>query len=258
MRTLTAQLAMSITVLMFAVLAVRVSGALSGHARRYAYAWALTGWAFMLEGANSFSHDLFSLAGFLGGPDSAAWKAVLRWHPVLNHSRTFLLTTFCLVLVAVMFRSGRGAQPPTLRRAMLIVAGGMLLGALVGWFEPTFTNRTHYSAVALFDIMELFALMAVLAVGITSGGMDRALWFALGLNMFVIAMSVLLFAAVAEIDVVGQWVPSPLHVQVVKTGMHFGMVVIAWVHLRRIAQGRPVRGLMDPPLEPAGLTSMHP
>jgi len=257
MRTLVAQLAMSVAVLLFAALAVRVAGALPGRARQYAYAWAFTGWAFIVEGLNSLSHDLFSIVGFRGGPGSAAWNAVLRWHPVLNHSRTFLLTTFCVVLAIVLHRAGRGVRPPPLRRTLAIVAGGMLAGAVVGWYEPFFTNRTHYSAVAIFDIMEMIAMMALLVVGITSGGMDRALWFSLGLNAFVVALSVLLFAAAAQIGVVGQWTPSPLYVQTAKTIMHGLMVAIAWIHLRRIGRGHPVRGLLDTPMQPQELTSMH-
>jgi hypothetical protein len=257
MRTLLAQMAMSVAVLLFAALAVLVARSLSGDARRYAYAWAFTGQAFLLEGFNSLGHDLFSMAGFLGGPDSAAWNAVLRWHPVLNHSRTFLLTTYGVVLAVVLHRAARGVKPPAALRALAIVAGGMLLGALAGWFEPFFTNRTHYSAVAIFDIMEMLTMMGLLVIGITSGGMDRALWLSLGINTFVVSLSVLLFAASAELGVVGQWAPRPLHVQTAKAAMHAVMVVVAWIHLQNVRRGRTVRGLIDIAPPPSGIPSLH-
>lgn len=257
MHVLLAQVAMSVTVLAFALVALRVAGALPGHARGFAYAWSLTGWAFLVEGSNSLAHDLFSITGFLGGPQSRAWDAVIHWHPVLNHSRTFLLTTYCLVLAVVLYRvRTRGGEPPPLWRSMLVVLGGMLAGALVGWSEPVFTPFSHYSAVAVFDVMELAAIMVLLAVGM-NGGMDRPLWFSMGINGFVVALSVLLFAAVSQIDVLGQWWPRPVYVQVAKTLLHVVMVGVALRHLQGIRQGRPVRGLMEAPLRGAGVPSLH-
>lgn len=256
MAVLLAQVSMSLTVLAFGVLALRVAGSLPGHARGFAYAWLLTGWAFLLEGSNSLGHDLFSIIGFTGGPESRAWNAVLRWHPILNHSRTFLLTTYCLVLAVVLYRARRGVAPPPVQRSMLVVAGGMLTGALVGFSEPLFTPFSHYSAVAIFDVMELAAIMALLAVGM-NGGMDRSLWLCMGINGFVIALSVLLFAAVAQIDVLGQWWPRPVYVQSAKVVLHALMVAIAVRHLGRIRQGRPVRGLMEGPAPAVGIPSLH-
>lgn len=256
MVVLLTQVCMSLAVLAFAAAALRVAGALPGHARGFSFAWLLTGWALMLSGSNSLGHDLFAIIGFMGGPDSAAWNAVLGWHPVLNHSRTFLLTTYCLVLTAILFRMRRGVAPPPVHRAMAVVVGGMFAGALVGWLEPQFTPLSHYSAVAVFDIMEMVAIMALLAVGM-SGGMDRALWIAMGINGFIIAISVLLFAAVSRIDLLGEWWPHPAHVQFAKASLHALMAVIALRHLRRIRQGRPVRALMDAPAPAAAVPSLH-
>lgn len=257
MRVLAGQIIMSLAVLVFAALSLRVARALPGHAQRYAFAWAFTGWAFLVEGCNSLFHDLFSLTGFLGGPGSAAWDAVISWHPVLNHSRTFLLTTYCLVLSAALFRIARDeTHSPRVGPAVALTVGGMLVGALVGWREPDFTTWTHYSAVAIFDIMELVAVMTVLVAGMMSGAMDRSLWVSLGLSGFILALSVLLFAALAQIDLSGLWSPKPWHLQTTKAVLQVSIVFVAIRHLRRIRRGRPVRGLLEAPLRPATL-SMH-
>jgi hypothetical protein len=257
MVVLLAQVSMSLTVLAFAIAALRVAGALPGHAHGYAYAWRLTGWALLVAGSNSLGHDLFAIIGFRGGPDSQAWNAVLHWHPILNHSRTFLLTTYCVVLAVILYRvRARGVAPPPVHRAMMVVLAGMVLGGIVGWSEPVFTPLFHYSAVAVFDIMELLAIMGLLGVGLI-GGMDRALWIAMGTNGFVSALSVLLFAAVSQIDVPQQWWPHPLHVQMAKVVLHALMVVIAVRHLYRVRQGRPVRALLDGPREIVGVPSLN-
>lgn len=257
MHVLAAQFAMSLAMIAFAVLALFIARAIPGHERRFEYAWALTGWSFLLSGSNSLFHDVFSLIGFRGGENSAAWAAVLAWHPVLNHSRTFLLTAFCVVLAVILYRAGAGGAPPPLRRSMAFVAGGMVLGGLVGWWEPDFSNYTHYSAVAVLDVMEMLAFMVLLMVGITSGGLDRALWACLGLNGFILALSVLMFAAAAHLGVVGQWAPRPVHVQTLKTVLRCLILAVAVQHLIRVRQGRPVRGLLDEPRRPAGMATLH-
>lgn len=258
MRVIIAQFMMSLAVLAFAGTALLVARASNARAPRFAFAWAFTGWAFVVEGANSLSHDVFSLTAFLQGPESAAWAAVLRWHPILSHSRTFLLTVFCLVLAYLLHRfRGRPAELPSLRWPLAAVVGGMILGGVAGWQEPAFTRATHYSAVAVLDVMEMLAFMALLMVGITSGGMDRALWSSLGINGFILALSVLLFAAISRFDVVGEWSPRPLHVQSVKVTLHLLMVVIALAHLRRLRKGHTARGLIDESLAPPGVASLH-
>ncbi|MBW3571814.1 MAG: hypothetical protein KY467_11970 [Gemmatimonadetes bacterium] len=258
MRVLAAQCAMSLAMLAFAVLALLIARAIPRPERRYAYAWALTGCTFLATGLNSLFHDVFSIIGFLGGPTSRPWALVLWWHPVLNHSRTFALTAFCVVLALVLYRrTAVGAEPPPLRTAMAGVLGGMVLGGLVGWWEPDFTNFTHYSAVAVFDVLEMVAFMAVLAVGIASGGIDRALWLSLALNGFILALSVLLFAAEAHLGVAGQWAPRPLHVQTLKAVLRCLMVAVALRHLLGVSRGRPVRGLLPDPRPFASTPSVH-
>jgi hypothetical protein len=254
---LIAQLLMSLAALAFAAVALLAGRESAVRAPRFAFAWTFTGVAFLLQGTNSLFHASFSLFAFLQGSESAAWAAVLRWHPILSHSRSFMLTTFALVLALVLYRFRDGSHPPPLRGALAAVFAGMVLGGLVGVDEAAFTRATHYSAVAVFDVMELFAFMAVLIVGIISGHMDRSLWSALAINGFILALSVLLFAAIARFDVAGEWSPSPVAIQGVKALLRLVMVAVAFQHLRALRRGDPVRGLIDEPLGRTPMTSLH-
>lgn len=257
MRVILAQFLMSFAALAFAGAAMLVARASTGRGHRFEYAWALTGFAFLVHAANSLFHDVFSLIAFVQGAGSASWAAVLRWHPILSHSRTFLLTAYAVVLAVVLYRFRSSANSRPLRLPAGVILGGMVLGAVVGWQEPAFTRATHYSAVAVFDVMELLAFMGLLIVGITSGRMDRSLWAALSLYGFSLALSVLLFAAIARFDVVGEWSPSPLFIQSVKTALRLAMVGIAIQHLRALRRGDPVRGLIDEPFGRSSVASLH-
>ncbi|HEX6037051.1 hypothetical protein [Longimicrobium sp.] len=257
MRILAGQVAMSLAVLAFALISLRVARALPAHERRFAYAWTITGGSLLIAGTNSLFHDLFAIIAFRGGPESAAWAAVLRWHPILNHSRTFLLSTFCVVLAVGLYRMGRMKQPPSVAAGLGTVAAGMLVGAAVGAHEAAFSGLTHFSAVAVYDIMEMAAVMAVLVVGLNSDAMDRSLWVALGVNGFILALSVLVFAALSRIEIVGQWAPSPLQMQWTKAALHALVVAVAVRHLRRIRRGLPVRALVDASPRAAVLATPH-
>lgn len=257
MKILASQLVMSLAVLAFAMVALRIAGALPGNAQRYGYAWELTGWTFLLAGSNSLFHDLFSIIAFQGGAESQAWAAVLRWHPILNHSRTFLLTAYCLALVVALYRLGRDETAPPLRWTFGVAVMGMIIGGAVGWLEEAFSGLSHYSAVAVFDIMELGAFMLLLIVGLSSGSMDRSLWGILSVNGFVLALSVLLFAALSRIDLAGQWTPRPWHVQSTKALLRVLMVALALRQLWRLRHGHPVRGLLESTPRPATTPSLH-
>jgi hypothetical protein len=254
-RVIIAQFLMSLAVLAFAGAALLAGRVSHVRAQRFAFAWTFTGWAFLVQGANSLFHDVFSLLGFLGGEGSAAWDGVLRWHPILSHSRSFLLTAFAVVLAVLLHRYRVHARLP-LRAPLMAVVAGMLVGGVVGWQEPAFNRGTHYSLVAVFNVMELLAFMALLMVGITSGRMDRSLWAALGLNAFILALSGLLFAAIARIDMIGEWSPRPLHIQGVKLALRLVMVAIAVHYLLRVRRGDPIRGLIDESYSPIGAASL--
>jgi hypothetical protein len=243
--TLMSQAAISVWLLVFAVVAYRIAGTLPDDPAGFRFGWALTGSAFLIQGINSAAHDAFAIAGFTGGPDSWAWSAVIWWHPILNHSRTFLLTTFCLVLTARLVQSGAGRGAWPWRNTTPILFAGMAIGGFVGWLEPEFSGISHYTAVALWDVMELLAMLIVLFVGLTSGRMDRVLWFCLGINAFVLAVSVLWFAALSRIDFAGQWVPMRYHIHFAKATLYAVMVALAYRMLRSLHNGERVQGFLE-------------
>jgi hypothetical protein len=257
MRTLTAQAAMSVCILVFAVLALRIAGRVPHSQPTFRYAWALTGAAFLVRSLNSLFHDAFNTIGFLGGEGSPAWTAVLAWQPILNHSRTFLITAYCGVLFVALRRASRGAVPPRWRTGMAIMLAGMLVGALVGWHEDAFSGVTHYTAVALWDIMEMLTLFAVLFIGLSTATLDRHLWACIGIYTFVLTLSVLWFAFLSRIDVGGEWAPRASTLQITKALLYIGLdavVIRAWLKVRR---GAPPRSFFeDRPLR-AAVPSLH-
>ncbi|HEU0299788.1 MAG TPA: hypothetical protein VFR37_10045 [Longimicrobium sp.] len=245
MRTLIAQAAMSVCMLVFALLALRIASRVPPGQPTFRYAWALTGAAFLVRVCNSLFHDVFATVAYVGGEESRAWAAILVWHPILNHSRTFLITAFCIVLLVALRRAIRGAPPPPLRTGVAVVLLGMVVGGVVGWQETTFSGLTHFTAVALWDLMEMLALFAVLYVGLSTATLDRNLWACIGIYTFVLALSVLLFAFLARIDVHGEWAPRASTLQIVKTLLYLVLDTVAiraWLKVRR---REPLRSFIE-------------
>jgi hypothetical protein len=253
--TLTAQVLTSLCLLTCGVVAYLVARRIPAREEVFRYGWQLSAATFCIQGTNSLLHDLFATVAFIGGSHSRAWAAILVWHPVLNHSRTFLLTTFCLVLCVALVRADRGRPVPPMRTSVALLLAGMLVGGLVGMHEDKFSGLTHFTAVAVWDLMELLAMMAVLLVGLSSGGMDRGLWAALGINAFTLALSVLWFAYLSRIDVGGQWAPRPYHIHFSKAALYMLMIAVEVRQLRRLGRGRPTRGFFDPPQSGVAMSS---
>ena len=255
MPTLLAQSAVALGLLIFASVAALVAARLPAGEPVFRYGWAFTATTFLIQGLNMAVHCALAILAFQGGSGSPPWNAILVWHPILNHSRTFLLTAYCVVLSLVLMQVRRKRPLPPLWAASAAVLAGMVLGGIVGWHEEAFSGLTHFSAVAVFDIMELLALMTVLFVGLLTGGMDRGLWAALAVNAFVLALSVLWFASLSRIDVAGQWSPRPSHIHLAKAALYLVMVGIAcrqWKHLRN---GRRVRSFFE--AGPRAVPSLH-
>lgn len=245
MPALLGQSAVALSLLIFAYLASRVAGRLPASEPVFRYGWAFTAIAFLVQGLNMSLHSAFAILAFRGGRGSLLWDAILVWHPILNHSRTFLLTAYCLVLSLVFIRAQRKRPLPSLGVVTAAILAGMALGGIVGWQEDAFSGLTHFSAVAVFDIMELLALMTVLFVGLLTGSMDRGLWASLAVNAFVLALSVLWFASLSRIDVIGQWSPRPQHIHLSKAVLYMVMVGIAYRQWTRLRNGRRVRAFME-------------
>jgi hypothetical protein len=256
MRTLTAQAAISACLLVFALLALRTARQISGAQPAHRYLWAFTGWAFLIQGANSAFHDAFSTYAFVQGAESRAMAAVLAWHPILNHSRTFLLVAYCAVSCFALIRAQKGLKPPSLRSSVAMVVVGMAGGGLLGWNEAAFSYLTHFTAVASWDAVELLCMMAVLLVGLSTGLMDRALWACLGITAFALALSTVWFVFLSRYDMPGEWAPKAFHIHWFKAVLYVMMNAIVIRQYRRLNRGRPLRGFFEAPMRPA-VPSLH-
>lgn len=245
MQTLALQAVIAGLHLLFAVLAFAIARSLAPSERVFRYAWTLTGATFVIRGLNMGSHAAFAIVAFRSGPGSRLWDAAMPVHQVMNHSRTFLLTAYCLALGFALVRAQRNKPLPAMRLAVAAVLAGMAVGGFVGSQEGGFSGLTHFTAVAVLDVMELLALLALLFLGLTTGAMDRGLWAALGVSAFVLALSVLWFASLSQIDVVGQWSPRPSHVHLSKAVLYLGMSGIACRQLMRLRAGKRVRAFLE-------------
>lgn len=256
MITLTALAVIAALHLLFAVLAFAIARSLGPGERVFRYGWMFTAIAYLVRGLNMGAHASFSIFAFRSGPGTPLWDAALVVHPILNHSRTFMLTAYCLVLATVLVRAQRGRPLPPLYVPFALLLAGMAVGVYVGWNEEAFSALTHYTAVAVWDIMELLALMTLLFAGLSSGGMDRGLWASLGVSAFILALSVLWFASLSRIDIAGQWSPRPEHIHVSKAVLYLLMIGIAFRQLKRVRSGKRVRSFLESERRPA-VSTLH-
>lgn len=257
MLTLTAQAFTSLFLVLFGILACLVARRLPASEPVYRYAWGLTGGVFVVHGLSSTFHDTFSTLGFLGGAGSPAWVGVLEWHAPLNHSRTFLLTAYCVVLCAALVRATRRRPLPSLRVSFAVALGGMVVGGLMGWTEAKFSGLTHFTAVALWDVMELLATMAVLMVGLSTASLDRRLWACLGINAFALVLSVLWFTFLSRIDVVGEWRPRTYQIHMVKGLLYVVMNWLAFMQLRQVRRGIVLKSFYEDRTSRPAVPSLH-
>lgn len=246
MLTLVAQWLVSVPLIVFGILGLRIARRMPGRRASFQRTWAFTGAAFLVTGLNAVFHDLFATLAFLAGPGSALWRGVIAAHPVLNHSRTFAEIAYSAVLCFLLVRGGGEGGNQSIRRPVLVICAAMFLGGVVGANEQAFSTAAHFSAVALWDILTLLTLFAALYAGMSTGRMDRGLWFSLGLLAFTRAFSIIAFAALVQIDVAGQWHPRPSHIHLIKGVLHAGAAVLAWRHLASLRRHEEPRAFFEP------------
>jgi len=245
MPTLTAQWVISLSVVAFSLLALRIGREMAPRAPAFAAGWAFTGTAFLILGLNAAFHDLFSTLAFLSGPESWLWSAVISVHPVLNHSRTFGEIAFSVLLSARLLRRSPTAARPRLATGVGLLVLAIALGGVVGAHEEAFSGLTHYTAVAIWDILALLSMFVLLFIGISTGQMDRSLWFCLGLLAFALAFSVIAFAALSRVDLQGQWHPQPVQIHAAKGLLYLAVCYTAFRQLSSIRRHEPVRGFFE-------------
>lgn len=255
MLTLASQCAITLFRFAIGILALRIARGTASDQVVYRYGWALTGAAFLLHATNKAFHDVFAVIAFVGGPSSGTWARYLAWNAPLNHSRTFLLTAYGLLLAYAIGRYGVRREMPTVRVWGPLFLTAMALGIAAGVREDVFSPLRHYTAVAVWDIMELLSMMVLLLVGLGTGRMDRGLWACLSVNAFVLALSVLWFAALSRLGLGAEWAPRPFQIQITKAGLYAVMIVIAHRQLGRVRNGERLQGFFEP--RKSQLASLH-
>ncbi|HEX8358532.1 MAG TPA: hypothetical protein VF613_00325 [Longimicrobium sp.] len=252
MRTLILQSVVAALYLVYGAAALAAARRMGSAWQSNRLAWYLTGWTFTLFALCSAVQHAFSFPAYFGGPGSYVYVQYLRWAPVANHSRTFLVLGYCAgvaVLIARRRTANNGLRP-FLIASLLVMS---VLGALYGWHEGSLREQYHFSAVAVLDAVELVILLSCLFAALVTEAVDRLLWYALGTYTFNVALNIIWMIALAGWGV--GWTPAPWQMQAYRTvlgAVAAGLAVRRYVLARR---GVFVPGLIgDGPRRPALLT----
>jgi hypothetical protein len=241
MLTLVFQWAAIIAFAVFAVLALLV-GRGDDRAPEHAVAWSLTGVAFTLHAVNVGTQAGFGTMAYVAGKGARVYDAYMALSPLFNHSRTFALLAFAVAMIVL---SRRAAVPARfLRFATAGILASMAVGAIVGSLEGGFLPARHFVAVALWDVVELLAMLVALFVLLLSSRADRLLWFALCVYAFSLALNVVWFAALSRWGVPGEWSPRPWHAQFYRAVLTVLMALIAARRVSLWRKDKPVPGLL--------------
>jgi hypothetical protein len=207
-------------------------------------AWRLTGAGFLVHALNLLVQHVFGGFAFAAGRQSATMHAYLKWLPPFNHSRTFLLNGLLLgLLLLAAYRREPDAR--FWRVATALLTAGFLVGAAVGFAEGPFTEAGHYSAVAVWDVVELLLLMATLFTLLLTSRADRALWGLLSAYGISLALGVFSFSLLTLIGIEGAWHQKPSSMQAQRMVFHLMMVGFAAWRVAVARRGRRVPAMLE-------------
>jgi len=238
------QLLVTALLLSFGVLSIVIAGRASFQKPFHKVFWTLAGSAFITHGTLQATQNLWGSLAMAAGGSSATMATYLRWVPAFNHSRTFLWLAFSGVAV---WLARRGSLPGSRAwgATAAALAGGVLVGALLGYHEGAILARTHYTRVALLDALELVVLLVVLFVALVSGRVDRHLWGALAVFATMVALNIVWYAAMSMIDDKRVWTPAPWMMNAYRVVPTSLMVAIAVRRLQLARRGVKVPSLLD-------------
>jgi len=209
----------------------------------HAAGWRLAGAAFLVHALSLVVQNTFGGMALAAGSASPVSEAYLRWDPVLNHGRTFLLVGMLLALLLLaVYR--RQPDQQYWRISAGLLAAGLAAGTLIGVFEGRFTEAGHYFAVAIWDGVELLLLMVALFAHLLTSRIDRALWTLLTAYGSTLALGVFWFALLTRLGTPG-WTPPLWTAQLPRLACHLVMLAAAWWRLRAALRGRRVPGMME-------------
>jgi hypothetical protein len=253
MLILSLQWFLTLLFILFGIVATAVPRYEKSGSPRHLLLWSVTGITFILQGLNRLAQDTFGTWAYFAGPDSRVFRGFLAALPAANHSRTFAMLAFCVVLAVLTFWKRELSRSVTLLLSAGVVLAGMVVGAVIGWHEGPFTVQRHFSAVAVSDAFELVFLLAALFAVLVANQVDRLLWLALTAYTFNVALNILWMVGLSALGLA--WAPSVLHMNLYRVALLAIMVCTA---VRRVQLARrkiPTRGLLESP--PARGSAMH-
>src|SRR4051794_7264457 len=127
MWTYSLQCVATLLLLAIAILAQAVARESRGADPHHRAAWRLTGLTWVVCSAHRIAANAYQGAALGGGSGSPAWSSYLRWRPVFNHSRTFLMLGAAAAFVVLALWRG----PPG-RRFWRIAIAALAVGLAVG------------------------------------------------------------------------------------------------------------------------------
>lgn len=209
-------------------------------------AWRITGIAFLWHAASDLAQNVFGGIAIRAGGQSATMKAYLVANPVMNHGRTFLVYGLLLSLVAIAFYP-REPDRRFWRMALMALSVGFVAGSAVGVHEGGFNETRHYSAVAIWDVIELVMLMAALFALLVTNRADRLLWAFLSAYGVALALGVFWFTDMAQ-RALGAWQPPTWILAATRLLFDALLVSIAARRLACQRNARPVHGMLGRPM----------
>ncbi|MFL5382125.1 MAG: hypothetical protein ACJ8GN_06390 [Longimicrobiaceae bacterium] len=207
-------------------------------------AWRLTGAGFLVHALDMLAQNLFGGAAMAAGNASATMQAYLRWLPVFNHGRTFLLYGLLLGLLLLAVYRHEPDRRFWRASAALLVAG-FVAGSGLGLAEGPFRIAGHFTAVAEWDVVELLLLMSALFVLLLTSRADRALWALLSAYGVGLALGVFSSALFTMIGVADNWHPAPWTLQAERMVFHLLMVLAALWRVRTGRRGRSLPAMLE-------------
>jgi hypothetical protein len=234
MRTLVLQSIGALLFLALGLVCLRVARGPSAGRDAHRQAWQLSAAALVLNGLHVTVQAALAVWAYFAGAGSAVYGWYLEWLPVANYSRTVLMLAFAILLTLLM------AAPAERRSAVVRLAPpflllGMVLGGVFGVMEGGFGAEQHYSRVAMLDAAELILVLVSLFAALLYDGMNRQLWFALGVYAFNLALTVIWTAALTGIEI--GWAPAPWQMAAYRCALIGAATGLAAVQLTRRSAG---------------------
>lgn len=239
----------SVVLLTAAVLCLRVAAGSPSGNPFHDTAWKVVGVAFLWHAACDALQNVFGGIALRAGMTSPAMDTYKVWMPVMNHSRTFLLDGLALGLLGLALYRGLPDRR-FWRGVAAVLAAGFAAGVALGMREGGFTGGGHYSAVAIWDVIELIALLSAMFGLLLTNRADRLLWAFLAAYGLRLALGIFWFTVLAQKDQPGAWHPPTWTLNALRIGLGLVMIAAALRRLHQHRRGRPVHGMLGRPIAP--------